>query len=139
MKDNEESEELEDSLYYGKIKSNDNKNNKIISQFINTITKTNEIQKYVVNKLLDLYNFNAILIQLIKRKYEQLNSKYFTEYYIISSNWMKNYLQFYNYEKISLIIKRKSNGEPKVEDICEEIKRKSIYEQPGEENKKKII
>ena len=128
MKDNEESEEYEESFDNNQIESDDIENNKIISQFINTIKKPNEIQRYVVNKLLNFYNFNETLIHLIKRKYEQIDSKYFTEYYIISSNWMKNYLQFYNYEKISLIIKKKSNGEQKVEDIYKEIKRKSIYE-----------
>ena len=47
---------------------------------------------------------------------------------------MENYLNFYNYKKISLIIKKKSNGELNVNDILKEIKINSIYEQHGEQD-----
>ena len=110
----------------------------------NLIKKSNEsknyIQKYIIIKLLHFYNFNEKLMALIKRKYKNINfknSNYFEEYYIINSNWIKNYLQFYNYKKISLLIKKKSNGKFDIDNFCNKIKRKSIKEVQGENNEKK--
>ena len=45
---------------------------------INPLLKENEIQKYIVNKLVHYYIFNEKLISLFKRKYENFKSKYFT-------------------------------------------------------------
>ena len=95
----------------------------------------NLIQNYIINKLLHFYNFNEKLMHLIKRKYNNknfANSNYFQEYYIINSNWMKNYLQFYNYKKVSRLIKREANGELKLENLYKTIKIYGIEECPGE-------
>ena len=95
----------------------------------------NLIQNYIINKLLHFYNFNEKLMHLIKRKYNNknfANSNYFQEYYIINSNWMKNYLQFYNYKKVSRLIKREANGELKLESLYKRIKIYRIEDCPGE-------
>lgn len=99
---------------------------------------TNQTPRHIVTKLLHFNNFNEKLIHLTKRKYKGINSQYFEEYYIINSLWMNNYLKYYNYNKISSVIKKKSNGEIKIEDLCDEIRRYSIHQIPGENNENNL-
>ena len=95
----------------------------------------NLIKNYIINKLFHFYNINEKLMFLKKRKYNNKNydnSNYFQEYYIINSNWMKNYLKFYNYQKISKLIKREANGELKLENLYKGVELNDIKENPGE-------
>ena len=91
-------DELNESLQkYGECLSN----NIILDQIINQ----NYIQKYIVNKLLSYYlNYNNIIF-LSNRKYDNICSPYFTEYYIINCDWMENFLKYYHYDRIIKIIK----------------------------------
>lgn len=103
---------------------NNSKNNK----------SNNNIQKYIIDKLLLFYKFKEELIHKIKRKYENFgNSEYFKEYYIINPDWMRNYLKYYNYEKIWCLIKRKSNDKFEKDQLYKEIEnnKDNIKESPG--------
>ena len=123
MTDNEEGEPIDESIN----EENDNDEN---------LKSTNEIQNYVVRKLSNFYSFNKELINLIKRNYKEIQSENFTEYFIINSNWMNNFLKFYDYNKISKVIKEEEKkGELNIEDLCNEIKGNSIYESQNDEIK----
>ena len=101
----------------------------------NIVEQKNLIHNYIITKLLNFYNFNENLMHLIKRKYNHKNfahSNYFQEYYVINSDWMKNYLKFCNYKKVSCLIKREANGELKPENLYIGIKKYDIKEYPGE-------
>ena len=123
MTDNEEGEPIDESIN----EENGNDEN---------LKSTNEIQNYVVRKLSHFYSFNKELINLIKRNYKEIQSENFTEYFIINSNWMNNFLKFYDYNKISKVIKEEEKkGELNIEDLCNEIKGNSIYESQNDEIK----
>ena len=100
-------------------------------------TEENEIKQYIINKLMHFNIINENIISLIKRKYSDFHTDYFLEYYPINLKWIENFLQLYNYEKISRLIKKQSNGELKVEEIEKQIHEKNILKLPGEDNERK--
>ena len=100
-------------------------------------TEENEIKQYIINKLMHFNIINENIISLIKRKYSDFHTDYFLEYYPINSKWIENFLQLYNYEKISRLIKKQSNGELKVEELEKQIHEKNILKLPGEDNERK--
>ena len=101
---------------------NNSKNNK----------SNNNIQKYIIDKLLLFYKCKEKLINKIKRKYENFsNSKYFEKYYIINPDWMRNYLEYFNYEKIRRLIKRKPKDKFEKDQLYKEIEEYNIKESPG--------
>ena len=97
----------------------------------------NEIKENDIYNLLNFNIFNEKLLTLIKRKYDSISFDYFKKYYPINSKWIENYLKFYNYNKISSLIKRQSNGEIKIRDLQRTILQKRIMKLPGEENENK--
>lgn len=77
------------------------------------------IQKYIINKLLKLDKYHNDLITLLERKYNNNDFKsgnYFKQYYCINSEWMNNYLELYNYEKIKRMYERIDNKDIVLED-----------------------
>lgn len=122
-------DELNESLQrYGEILSNNN----ILIQ----INQKNYIQKYIVNKLLSYYlNYNNIIF-LSNRKYANDFPPYFTEYYIINYDWMKNFLNYYHYDSIIKIIKlmEVEKIQLNVEELDKKINEFEIKEDPGNDN-----
>ena len=99
------------------------------------------IQKYIFRKLLQLNKYHYELIDLLERKYTDKDFKsedYFKEYYCINSEWIKNYLEFYNYDKIKRIYERivKNKENISLEDFYQMINEKRIYTQPGKNDER---
>ena len=99
------------------------------------------IQKYIFQKLLELNKYQYELIDLLERDYTDQDFKsedYFKEYYCINSEWIKNYLEFYNYDKIKRIYERtvKNKENISLEDFYQIINEKRIYTQPGNKDER---
>ena len=85
-------------------------------------TENNVIKEYIVNKLLNFYIFNDKINSLIIRNYSDFII--FKEYFVINAEWIKNFLEVYNYKKISKLINKQLNGELKTEDLYKKIIKK---------------
>jgi hypothetical protein len=101
----------------------------------------NHIQEYIFKKLLQLNKYHYELIDLLERNYIDKDFKsedYFKEYYCINSEWMKNFLEFYNYEKIKRVYERmvKNKETISLEDFYQMINEKRICTQPGKNDER---
>lgn len=97
-------------------------------------TENNVIKEYIVNKLLNFYIFNDKINSLIIRNYSDFII--FKEYFVINAEWIKNFLEVYNYKKISKLINKQLNGELKTEDLYKKIIKKKIHKLTGMTNEK---
>ena len=111
-----------------------------LNKYNDNILDKKHIQKYIINKLLKVDKYHNYLITLLERKYNDKDFKsgnYFKEYYCINSDWMNNYLELYNYEKIKRTYERIDNRDIILEDeIYKMFKEKRILAQPGEKDKR---
>ena len=107
----------------------------------NIILDKNHIQEYIFKKLLQLNKYHYELLDLLERNYTDKDFKskdYFKEYYCINSEWMKNFLEFYNYEKIKRVYERMVKNKEKIslEEFYQMINEKRIYTQPGKNDER---
>lgn len=68
------------------------------------LVQKDEIQEYIIEKLLSFYKYNKQLNFFLMRKYSTIKPPYFEEYYVINYDWFSKYLFFYNYKEIKNII-----------------------------------
>ena len=87
----------------------------------------NEIQEYILSKLIIYSQNNEQIRKLLTRDYKDDSCRKYNEYYIINAEWISNYLKFYNYNKIFEIIKN-INGEINVHNLFNQIKNSNIFD-----------
>lgn len=118
-------EPIEEQLY-------NNQNDMNNSELLSLIQIENEINKNIVEQLMLFNIFKEKNDSLLKRNYNCLFfENYYKEYFIVNSKWLQNYLELYNFKKISKLIKKQSNGELKVDDLYKKIQEKQIFMDPG--------
>ena len=86
----------------------------------------NEIQEYILSKLIIYSQNNEQIRKLLTRDYKNNSSRKYNEFYIINAKWISNYLKFYNYNKVFEIIKN-MNEEINVHNLFIQIKNSSIF------------
>ena len=79
----------------------------LIQQSIVYNPHRNEMEKYILEVLSEFYEFNNNKIAFLSnRRYNEINYPYYNDYFIVNSNWMKNFLFFYNYKALLPLIKK---------------------------------
>ena len=78
----------------------------LLSKTIVYAVRENEIQKYILRKLILFYFYEKEIETLFNRSYNQVNCPYYNKYFIVTNNWMKHFLYYYNYIKVLPFIKK---------------------------------
>ena len=108
------------SEYYESIDNSfaDN-SNPDLANILNNLSK-NDIQEYILEKLLYFYRYNDLIKLKIKQNYNNNGSNYFEEFCILNNEWISKFLSFYNYEKIFQLLNH-WNGEITVKALSSEL------------------
>ena len=102
---NEESNEIMNEEL--SMSKDDDFTSTLIQQSIVYSPYRNEMEKYILEVLSEFYEFNNNKIAFLSnRRYNEINYPYYNDYFIVNSNWMKNFLFFYNYKALLPLIKK---------------------------------
>ena len=115
----EEEEEIEESL----PQNNYNNSSLKIEETIVGYRRKNEITEEIIKKLISFYKYNKEIESKINDRNNEAYSPIYKTYYIVQTNWINNFLYFYNYDKIISIIEEDKKINLNSESIYNELYR----------------